>query len=369
MKIAVIVLPTYNEAGNIEKLIPRIFAEAKDISNWNIEILVVDSNSPDQTSDIVKKLQKEYKKLHLMITEKEGLGKAYTQGFKYAIENLHAYVLFEMDADLQHDPVLISEFLKQIEQGGDMVIGSRYIKGGSIPKNWGIHRKILSISANSIIRLAFMKPQITEWTNGFRAMKAWLVKDALSHISKYSGYVFQIAILDYAIKKHAVIKEIPCQFKDRKTGLSKISVGGYIVGIFSYIFANSPFVKFVIVGGTGFVLDVGLFYMLTKFAHFVSWHANLISTESAVITNYLLNNFWSFSHKRVEHKVGSYIRSFLKYNLVSSGSILIQTVGVEVMKHFFGTGGLYLYKVGIIFFIIIPYSYFFFNKFIWKDKK
>ncbi|MEO6508353.1 MAG: GtrA family protein, partial [Patescibacteria group bacterium] len=123
------------------------------------------------------------------------------------------------------------------------------------------------------------------------------------------------------------------------------------------------------VGLTGFIFDIGIFYLLTKHADVASWKANLLSTETAVITNYILNNFWSFAHKKVESKASAYISSFIKYNIVSSGSILIQTLGVELMKHLFGDHNIYLYKIGIIAFIIIPYSYFFFNRFIWKDKK
>jgi dolichol-phosphate mannosyltransferase len=369
MKTAVIVIPTYNEVENIKELIADIFAVTERVENWNIEVLVNDSNSPDNTADAVKSLQKKYKKLHLISSQKEGLGKAYVQGFRYAIDTLHAYVVFEMDADHSHDPKEIPNFLKEIEQGADIVIGSRYMKGGSIPKNWGLYRKIFSIMGNWIIRTGFMKFHIMEWTNGYRAIKSWLIKDAFSHIENYGGYVFQLAELDFAVKKNARIKEIPIKFKDRIHGESKISFFGYISSIFLYIFRHSSFVKFAIVGGTGFLIDFGLFYAFTKFGGLHSIQANLISTESAVINNYLLNNFWSFSHKRVEHRASSYVRSFFKYNLVSTGSIAIQTLGLELMKHLFGEHNLYFYKIGIIILIIIPYSYFFFNRFIWKEKK
>lgn len=369
MKNVTIVLPAYNEAENIEKLIPSIFETTKDLRNWKIEVLVVDSNSPDKSAEVVKKLQNKYKNLHLLSTEKEGLGKAYTLGFKYAIEKLNAFVIFEMDSDLQHDPKEIPHFLQAIADGADFVIGSRYMKGGSIPANWGIHRKIFSIFGNIIIRTGFMKFKIKEWTSGYRAVKSWIIKDAANHLENYSGYVFQIALLDFAIKKHAKIKEVPIQFKDRVSGESKISFGGYIFTIFAYIFNHSSFVKFVIVGSSGFIVDIGLFYLLTKHADFVTWHANLISTESAVITNFLLNNFWSFAHKRVDHRVISYLKGFVKFNIVASSSIAIQTIGVEVLQHLFGSEYLYFYKVGIIVLIIIPYSYFFYNRVIWKDKK
>ena len=183
MKKAVIVLPTYNEKENVGTLIDAIFDETKSIENWEINILVVDSASSDNTADTVKKLMTNYRhKLYLLETKKEGLGRAYVQGFNYALEHLKPFVLFEMDADWSHNPKDITPMLKKIEKGADVVYGSRYIKGGSIPKNWGIHRKLFSICGNLIIKLGFMKLSITDWTNGFRAIKAWVVRDLLEEL-------------------------------------------------------------------------------------------------------------------------------------------------------------------------------------------
>src|SRR3989344_3737317 len=127
MKRAVIILPTFNEAGNIEKIIPHIFEVVQRLENWEIHVIVVDSNSPDGTEKAVTKLIKTYSRLHLVRMKKEGLGRAYTLGFQMAIEKLNPYLIFEMDADLSHDPRSIPQFLKEIEKGADFVIGSRYI--------------------------------------------------------------------------------------------------------------------------------------------------------------------------------------------------------------------------------------------------
>ncbi|MBI4226138.1 glycosyltransferase family 2 protein, partial [Candidatus Roizmanbacteria bacterium] len=360
MRKAVIITPTYNEAGNIEKLIPLIFKHTEKLPDWEIHVLVVDSNSPDKTGDIVNKLISKYPRLHLLRMEKEGLGKAYSQGFQFAIEKLFPYLLFEMDADLSHAPKEIPNFIQAIEQGADLVIGSRYIKGGSIPNEWAIHRRIFSIFGNLVVRLGFMKPSIFDWTGGYRSIKTWVIKDALHHIKNYSGYVFQIALLDYAIKSGAKIKEIPIQFEDRKIGKSKINSTQFIVNIFTYIFLYSPFIKFVIVGLVGFFIDFGISYVFIEKFRSTVWFGTLISTEVAIISNFLLNNFWSFSHKKLENKFRSYIPNFIKFNLVSSGSILIQTIGVQLAVNFFGRELWYIYKIFIIVFIIIPYSYVFY---------
>ncbi len=369
MKKAIIILPTYNESVTISSLIKKIFEVADTIKNWQIEVLVVDSKSTDDTQKNVKALIRSYQnRLHIIEMEKEGLGKAYITGFKFAIDNFSPFVLFEMDADWSHDPEDIPAFLTKIESGADFVIGSRYMKGGSIPSNWSWHRKIFSIFGNLIARVGFMKPKVSEWTNGYRVIKVWLVKSIIPEMNTYSGYVFQVAFLDKTIKKGAYVEQIPVQFKDREHGSSKIDSFQYIWQTLLYVLLHSPFIKYVIVGLIGFAIDFGLSYFFIEKIHWVVWTATLLSTETAIISNFILNNYWSFAHKKLEHRIGAIVPSFLKFNLVSSGSILIQVVGVSLLATFIGKQWWYVYKVFIIAFIIIPYSYILYNKFIWKEK-
>ena len=140
----VVILPTYNERGNIEKLIPILEEEVfPKIKKHNMSILVADDNSPDGTGEEVLKMMKKWSNIEISKGTKEGLGAAYVRAMNYAVDKMKADVMFEMDADFFHDPNKIPEFLSKIDQGYDFVVGSRYIKGGGIPKNWGIHRKIL----------------------------------------------------------------------------------------------------------------------------------------------------------------------------------------------------------------------------------
>ncbi|MEN9328497.1 MAG: hypothetical protein RI947_1305 [Candidatus Parcubacteria bacterium] len=368
MRNATIVIPTYNEAGNIEAVVEGIYKTAAKVHNWEIHILVVDSNSEDKTGDKVRALQKKHHTLHLLETEKEGLGKAYIAGFQYAISKLNAYLIFEMDADLQHDVNQFTEFLTEIENGADFVIGSRYIKGGEIPKEWGLHRKLFSLLGNIVIRAGFMKLSIRDWTDGYRAVKTWVIKDSMSHIKNYSGYVFQIALLDYAVKHKARIVEIPTRFGERGYGTSKINAIQYIAHILLYILLNSSFIKFVAVGGLGFVLDFGISYLLIERLSTSIVFATVISTETAIVSNFLLNNYWSFAHKKLEHNTSKLIQNFLKFNFVSAGSIVIQSVGLILLTKVWGEQWWFIYKFFIILFVIIPYSYVLYNKVIWKDK-
>lgn len=371
MRKVAIILPTYNEAKNVEKLIPQIFEEVKNpevAKNWEIYLVVVDSQSTDGTKKAVLSLIKKYSRIYLLETKKQGLGKAYIDGFNFAIEKINPYLFFEMDADLSHEAKEIPVFLKKIEKGADFVIGSRYIKGGAIPKDWGLHRKFFSILGNYIIRFGFMKPSLTDWTSGYRAIKSWLVKESLDYIKNYSGYVFQVAFLDFALKNNAKIVETPIQFKERKWGVSKINALQYIAQTLIYVFLNSSFIKFVIVGLIGFMIDFGISYLGIQKFHQSVLLTTILSTETAIISNFLFNNFWSFSYKKIQGPSSNFFAGFFKFNLVSSGSIIIQSLGMQILTNVFGRKLWYLYKILIITFIIIPYSYILYNKFIWREK-
>jgi dolichol-phosphate mannosyltransferase len=366
MRKTVIVLPTYNEQENIKTLIPTIFKIAAKIKNWQISILVVDDKSSDNTSWEVKCLQKKYPNLYLIQERKEGLGKAYWRGFCFALKKINPSVIFGMDADWSHDPNLIPQFLKKIEEGADFVIGARYIKGGSIPKDWFWHRKLFSILGNLICRLGFMTFDIHDWTSGFRAIKGWFLKEILSQMKHYNGYVFQVALLEKAKKKGLIIAEIPLNFKDRKKGKSKINSFQYIFNTLLYIFLNSSFIKFVIVGMIGFTIDFAISYLLIEKIKWAVWLSTIISAETAIISNFFLNNFWSFSHKKIKGRFFSYCAKFGRFNLVSLGSVIIQSLLLQWATMIFPLKFWFVYKGLIIIFLIVPYSYYLYNHLIWK---
>ena len=364
MKKAVIILPTYNEAENVSTLIPAIFSQQSFSKNWKLYIVVVDDNSPDQTAAKVINLQKKYSALYLITGKKRGLGRAYIRGFKYAIEKIHPDVIFEMDGDWSHSPKLIPEFIKRIDAGADFIIGSRYIPGGAIPAEWALHRKILSYLGNIIIRLGFMKLKIHEWTNGYRAIRTVFLKKIIDELDPFNGYVFQIAVLDRAVKQNISIIEIPVQFKERKSGRSKISSGKYIFDIFLYIFLNSSFIKFAFVGFTGFIVNaLGLeFFYRVGFTPAV---AAALGGELATVSNFMWNNLWSFKHKKIAHDRGL-IPKFAQFNAVAIGAIAIQAIVVGLGTILFGDQTRFVFLVLAVTIFVIPYSYFMYNKFIWK---
>ena len=212
-----IVIPTYNERLNIEKLIKKIFA-----TNLNIDILFVDDKSPDKTGDYIKKIQKRNKHIYLIEGDKKGLGEAYKRGFLYAIEKLHAHYIIQMDADLSHDPKYIENLIKE-SKNNDIVIGSRYIEGGSIPDEWKFIRRMNSKFGNVFTR-SILKIPYNDCTSGFKIIKTNVFdKDVVRSINS-NGYLFQVEILYYFYKKHLKIKEIPIVFNDRSLGASKLSL-------------------------------------------------------------------------------------------------------------------------------------------------
>jgi dolichol-phosphate mannosyltransferase len=212
----IILLPTYNEAENVERIISRIMTEAP-----SLYVKVIDDNSPDGTSDIVKKLMDKYSKLSLLCRSgKEGLGKAYTHGFREVIKDPEATHLFMMDADMSHDPKYLEEMVSQSGQY-DLVIGSRYTKGGGT-SGWETWRKLLSFLGNFYARSVTRMP-VKDMTGGFNCIKIERLKLVDLDSVSSSGYAFIMELKYNLYKKGASIKEIPITFVNRYGGESKIS--------------------------------------------------------------------------------------------------------------------------------------------------
>lgn len=212
---AVIVIPTYNEIENIERIITEIFKYEEDIN-----ILVVDDNSPDGTADAVKKIQQEKKTVHLLSRpEKNGLGAAYLAGFKFALEKGYKYI-FEMDADFSHNPQEVPNFLDAIESN-DLVLGSRYIKGVNVV-NWPLKRLLLSYFANVYTRIVTGMP-VCDATGGFKCFRSDVLQNLDFSKIKSTGYAFQIELTYKAWRKGFRVHEIPIIFIDRVYGESKLS--------------------------------------------------------------------------------------------------------------------------------------------------
>jgi dolichol-phosphate mannosyltransferase len=217
MSRVVVVMPTYNEAENLELLVPEVLAQ-----DPRIELLVVDDSSPDGTGKIADDLaEKSAGRVHVLHREeKQGLGPAYRAGLRKALD-LGADYVVQMDADFSHPPTTLPILLKEIESC-DVVLGSRYLKGITVV-NWPIERILISYFGNKYVRIVTGLP-ITDTTGGFRCIRRDLLERIAFERIRSDGYAFQIE-MNYRFRTHgARIKEIPFFFLDRERGVSKLSL-------------------------------------------------------------------------------------------------------------------------------------------------
>jgi dolichol-phosphate mannosyltransferase len=211
-----VVIPTYNESENIERILHRIHECLPEAG-----ILVVDDGSPDGTGDLVKTVAAELPDVHLLArAEKSGLGSAYRAGFAWGLE--HGYdACVEMDADFSHDPAALPSLVAPLSQGYDVSIGSRYVEGGTIPK-WAWYRHLLSRGGN-VYASAVLGLDVADSTAGFRAYSAATLHELDLGRIRAEGYGFQIE-MTYRCRQHgARILEVPISFVDRAAGVSKMS--------------------------------------------------------------------------------------------------------------------------------------------------
>lgn len=374
MKV-VIILPTYNEKGNIEKIIPyleeKIFPEIK---NHDMNILVADDSSPDGTAEEVKTLMKKWKNIFLNSGEKKGLGAAYVRAMQYAIEELNADILFEMDADGQHDPKKIPEFLEKIDNGYDMVIGTRYSGGGSIPQNWPLIRKAFSIVGNIIVRTILMRFSIHDWTGGYRALKKEAFLKEKEELTNSKGYTFQVSFLHKAVRDGFKIAEVPFHFSDRTLGNSKIAPAEYIVDLLKYVIGarikeilTGSFGKFLVVGGFGFILNAATLRVLVENFSWAPATANLVGAALAIFSNFNFNNLWTFKERRAKTII-SYMSKLTQFYATSAfGVIFIQTGTIFLGDMFIGRQYYLLYFIIGTGFLLV-WNFVAYSLFIWKKK-
>jgi len=224
MNKILVIIPTYNESQNIEKIITMI----EDLG-IGLEFLVIDDNSPDRTYDIVRNIMLDNNKVNLIIQDKKlGLGTAYKKGFQWAIDNNYDKII-QIDADLSHDPNTIPDLIKESHQN-DLVIGSRYIKGINVI-NWPMSRLLLSYFANRYVRF-LTRLKINDSTSGYKSISIKVLKEINLDKVKSQGYSFQIEINFLASVKGFKIKEIPIIFHDRTVGESKMSKSIILEAIF-----------------------------------------------------------------------------------------------------------------------------------------
>ena len=216
MSDSLIIIPTYNEKENIERILRKVFFLEKAF-----HVLIVDDGSPDGNADIVKGLQKEFQGLHIEErTGKLGLGTAYIHGFKWALERNYKFV-FEMDADFSHDPNDLTRLYTACVEGGDVAIGSRYVNGVNIV-NWPMSRLLMSYFASKYVKFVTGLP-IHDSTAGYKCYRREVLENINFDKIQFVGYAFQIEMKFKAWKYGFNVVEVPVIFTDRTEGISKMS--------------------------------------------------------------------------------------------------------------------------------------------------
>lgn len=363
MKVCV-VIPTYNERGNISKLIESILSVFKSIKKFEIDILVADDNSPDGTGKIVQNYTKLHSNVHLLTGEKKGLGAAYMRGFRYAVNNFDVIVM--MDADLSHNPKIIPKLLEEIRNGYDLVIGSRYISGGSTP-DWNILRKLISRGGNLFARLVGGLYKVHDCTSGFRAIRADLLKKIDFKYLATRGYAFQATLLYELNMSGAKIKEIPITFYDRRFGETKLTKRDIIE-----FFLNScrlrlrtgeRLAKFVTVGFLGFIFNTFLLWLLTQKFDLYYIFSAAIAIESAIIFNFIFNDIYTF-RDNIDHS--NYFIRMLKFNGVALYGFVINLSVFYLLTRYTGMYFLFSNIIGI--FIATAWNYIAVLDYTWRVK-
>ncbi len=305
----VVVIPTYNEKATIQQLIQKIFDQERLLPNYTLDILVVDDTSPDGTGAVVKSLARSNNKIHLLNGKKEGLGIAYINGYRYALDQLQADIIVGMDADLSHDPDVLPVLVQEIATGKDIAIGSRYTAGGSLPLEWSWLRRLNSSVGNKVARYIGGLRKVRDCTSAYRAINAQLLRKIQLRYIGAKGYVFLVGLLHHALKYDATIKEVPIHFKEREFGQSKLSIND-VIEFIKYCFSlrfTLIHPRYQVLAFLGFI-TAGLVYLFVFFTFSYSLSVVLIIFSTVVLVmgifnTYLMLYYWEDVERINNNKV------------------------------------------------------------------
>ena len=311
--ITFIVIPTYNEAENIAALIQVIQSIRKDF-----QIIIVDDNSPDGTAAIVEEIAETHGSIIILQRQgKMGIGSAIRDGMKLALSFRKCKRIITMDADFSHDPQDIPRLL-QATTDADLVQGSRYIKGGRII-GWSLYRRIISRVANLLYKWLFgLSNEVTTFFRVYSRECAEVVVNSNCADQYHFSVASALVIKDFGFE----VKEVPITFVNRRLGVSKLSRTAiteslsFIIRTFFYrrlLGKDNRFTKFCIVGLSGVLVNEGILWMLSGVLGIYYLYSAIVSIESSIISNFSLNNIWTFREKHVEQE--NLIVKFIRYNL------------------------------------------------------
>jgi len=370
MKRALVILPTYNEAQNIGLMLDKLIKLSRDNKSYCIDVLVVDDQSPDGTAKIIKKYQENNKNILLISGRKNGLGNAYIRGMKYGLKNSIYFAFVMMDADFSHDPAVIPTLLDKLTEQNDVVIGSRYTKGGFIPGNWPLIRIINSKIANFLARLfGEFDKNIKDLTGGFRAIKVDSLKRIKLEDINASGYFFEVKLL-YMLTEHGFnVSEVPICFADRERGSSKISSRD-VLEFLHKVYALNPnsrirrICSFALVGGVGTLVNIITLSVLLRLLHFNPILSDAIAIELSILSNFYLNNKYTFQNADKAVGMKLHIATAGKFN---AGAVVGALISLTLFTVLFKTVHLnYLVADLLAISISVSWNYWVSTRYVWR---
>lgn len=353
-KKAVILLPTFNEKGNAGKFVTEVLNQEKNSPGWKFEILIVDDEkSHKESKEFLKKIASGNPRVHYIENSPSGLGVAIVEGHRYSLAHFKPDALVQLDADGQVEADVLPRLLQALDQGYDLALGSRFVKGGK--NKLSLSRRLFTYGSSLVSRILMGPLNIKEVTNSARAFTPELFKKINFERMPWEeqSFIVQPAFLHEAVLAGAKYKEVPLVFKNRAEGYSKNKVVNYTYDVLSYnlegffqrLGINIPifklsrhgktFLKFGIVGVTGTIVDFTFYSIFISKVGLLPAVAKLFSGEAGVINNFTWNNMWTFKHRKTNSKLP--VR-FLIFNTVSGGGILIGALIVSLFHTHFGDG-------------------------------
>ncbi len=347
-----IIVPTYNERDNVEELIRRI---SKSLRGLDYEVVVVDDNSPDGTAELAEKLSGEFPVKVIRRPGKLGLATAVLEGVRKSVGE---YVVV-MDADLQHPPEIIPKMYEYALNGYDLVIASRYVSGGSV-SGWSFVRKSISRSATLIAKLLIPKVRsVKDPLSGFFMFRKEVLKDV-----NLNPRGFKILIELLVRGNYVGVYEVPYKFNVRSKGKSKLSIKE-LVNYVLHLITLSPYttlIKFLSVGASGTVVNLGVLYLLRYVLDLKHVVASAIAIEASVINNYLLHEQWTFRERRG----GNWLYRLIKFHMTTSLAITMQYMTSQILYYWLGFESLISQLTGILLGFII--NYLLSSRYVWSRR-
>lgn len=378
------IIPTYNEAKTIGAMLEALLKIAKENPQYQFIHLVADDTSPDGTAEIVKKYIKNHKSIQLITGPKKGLGEALLRSYRYAVEKLGADVIIPNDSDRSFSPDYIPELLKKIDEGYNVVVGSRHVGTGGT-EGWSLFRKLNHWVANILFAtyVAGIK-EVKDHNGNFKAIR---VKGVLDQVDfdklmkkiRIRGFVIQAYILYELSKYTKKFAEVPVVFKFDPKAESKVSNPKYFkiylrdtleymkLCVLMRLERSQQFFKFAVVGTIGYLINAFSLQLFASVWHWSEWLSWLVATELSIISNFTLNNLWTFKAMQISGVV-AILKKFLQFNFTSAGALVIMTVCGTLGVKILGPQYRQILLPFIIVFLVIPYNYFMYTHFIWKEK-